>query len=125
MTQYTHTVLIAVPASLIDDANHLACLLGESAADIGTFASASYTDAEGFDHAAIYTVVKPIFLSSTKTRALPVTPDHAIGIVDRGKAQRAFDSLNKIGGIKILVDVPFEEALEQLGLTSITTTEGA
>lgn len=123
MTQYKHTVLIAVPASLIDDANHLACLLGENAADINTFAHGSYEGEGGAQYAAVYTVVKPVFLSPTTTGQLPVTPDHGLGIVDRGKAQRAFDSLNKPDGIQMLVDVPFSEGLEQLGLARIASTE--
>lgn len=123
MTQYKHTVLIAVPMVLVEGANHLACLLGENAADINTFSRAIYEDEGGNQYAAVYTVVKPVFLSPTATGALPVTPDHGIGIVDRGKAQRAFDSLNKPGGIQMLVDLPPSEALQQLGLTRIPSPE--
>ena len=124
-TQYTHTVLIAVPFELVDDANHLACVLGESSSDINTFITAAYEDENGALYAAVYTVVKPVFLSPTATGTLPVTPDHGLGVVDRGKAQRAFDSLNKPGGIQMLVDVPLTEALGQLGLTRIASTEEA
>lgn len=122
-TQYTHLVLVAAPFYARDEANHLACLLGESSSDLHTFAYAGYIDAAGNHYCVAYAATKPAFLVPALKGALPVTPDHAIGIIDRGKAQRAFDSLNKPGGIQMIVDVPLDEALEQLGLTRIATTE--
>ena len=97
-TQYTHTVTIAVPAPLINDANHLALLLGESSADIETFKATSYTDGST-EYVVAHTVVKPVFLGPTMTGSLPETPPHAEGIIDREAAQRAFDSMASPDGI--------------------------
>ena len=98
MTEYTHTATIAVPAPLIPDANHLALLLGESAADIDTFKATSYTDG-ATEYAVAHTVVKAVFLQPTQTGELPETPPHAEGIIDREAAQRAFDSMASPDGI--------------------------
>lgn len=100
MTQYTHTVTIAVPAHLISDANHLALLLGESAADIDTFKAASYTDGTT-NYAVAHTVVKSVFGQPLQTGELPPTPEHAKDILDRDAAQRAFGSILSEGGILI------------------------
>jgi hypothetical protein len=122
-TEYTRTVTIAVPAAMVDDANHLACLLGEAAADVGTFGYLGYQDAAGDMYAVASTVVKPVFLAPAQTGTLPVTPDHGIGIIDRGKAQRGLDSLNQAGGIQMRTNMPFSDALEELGLTCRAYTE--
>ena len=121
-SQYTHSVTLAVPAPLIPDANHLALLLGESSADINTFTTASYTDGIT-EYAVAHTVVKPIFLGPTQTGELPETPPHAEGILDREAAQRAFDSLNAPGGLRMAVDVDPHEQFAEWGLTRIETEE--
>ena len=77
MTQYTHLVTIAVPENLIEKANHLACIVGESAADINTFTFCGWQDSEGNPYAVASTVVKQIFLEAVS--GLPETPEHAIG----------------------------------------------
>jgi hypothetical protein len=121
-TKYIHRVTIAVPAPLIPDANHLALLLGESSADIGTFKQASYTDGST-ECAVAHTVVKPVFLGPTQTGELPPTPPHAEGLLDREAAQRAFDSLAAKGGIRLAVDVDPHEQFAAWGLTRIESEE--
>ncbi len=122
MTQYTHTATIAAPSASIPDANHLALLLGEFSADIGTFKQASYTDGT-VEYAVAHTVVKPIFLEPTQTGALPETPPHAEGLIDREAAQRAFDSMSQPGGIRLAVDVDPHAQFKQWGLSRIKTEE--
>lgn len=113
-TEYIHRVTIAVPELLMEKANHLACIVGESAADINTFREANWQDAEGNLYAVASTVVKPIFLQAAQ--GLPPTPPHAEGIADRELAQQALDTLNQPGGVKMIVDVEPFMALEEMGL---------
>lgn len=124
-TEYAHTVFIKTPEPWIDSANHLACWQGESAADINTFGAPGWLDAEGRACSCVYTVVKDVFLAPTASGQLGEMPPHAVGIADRDKAQAAFDSLSDPDGIRMLVNASVEEALQQLGLTRITSTEEA
>ena len=121
-TEYTHSVTIAVPAPMMADANHLALLLGESAADIETFKTASYTDGTT-EYAVAHTVVKDVFLQPTQTGTLPETPPHAEGMLDRDAAQRAFDSLNQPGGLLMAVDVDPHVQFAEWGLEPIPSEE--
>ena len=122
MSEYQHTATIAVPAPLIEDANHLALLLGESSADIETFKQASYTDGTT-EYAVAHTVCKPVFLSPTQTGELPETPPHAEGLLDRDAAQRAFESLAQPGGIRMAVDVDPHEQFAEWGLERIESED--
>lgn len=122
MSEYTHTVTIAVPETLIPDANHLALLLGESAADIGTFNATSHTYGNT-GYAIAHASVKPIFIEPTQTGVLPDTPTHAESIVDREAAQRAFNSLGTPGGIRIAFDVSPHEQFAEWGLTPTPVEE--
>ncbi len=121
-SQYTRSATIAVPSALISDANHLALLLGEFSADIGTFKQPSYTDGST-DYAVAHTVVKAVFLQPTQTGELPETPPHAEELIDREAAQRAFDSMAQPGGIRLAVDVDPHAQFKQWGLSRIKTEE--
>lgn len=122
-TEYTRTITIACPESLFTEANHLACLMGESANDINTFNNAHWQDASGNKYGVIHTVVKPIFFSPLQTNELPATPDHGIGIVDRTLAQTAFDSMNSAGGILFAYDTDFNTKMTEWGITQIPVEE--
>lgn len=117
MTQYTHRVTIAVPETLLEKANHLACIVGESAADINTFREANWQDADNNLYAVASTVVKPVFLQAAQ--GLPPTPSHAEVVADRALAHQALDTLNQPGGIQMVVDVDPMEALTKLGLSPV------
>lgn len=121
-TQYNHSATIAVPAALIPDANHLALLLGESAADIETFSQTSYTDGTT-EYAVAHAAVKAVFLVPTQTGELPPTPEHGEGIIDREAAQRAFDSMASPGGIRLAVDVDPHAQFAEWGLSRIEFEE--
>lgn len=118
-TEYIHRVTIVVPESLTEKANHLACIVGESAADINTFTSCGWQDSEGNLYAVASTVVKPVFLEAVS--GLPETPEHAIGVADPELAQQALDTLNQPGGIQMIIDVEPLEALEAMELTMVHT----
>ncbi len=117
MTRYIHRVTLVVPAALINWANHLACIMGESPADINTFHECNWQDAEGSLYAAASTVVTPRFLGAA-TGVLPVSRDHAAD-ADRGLAQQALDTLNQPGGIQMIVDVEPLDALAGLRLSLV------
>ena len=104
-TAYKHRVTIAAPASQLTEANHLACLMGESAADIETFKAANYQDAQGNLYALCSTVVTDTFMQA-QSKGLPPTPAHADGIADRALAQAAYDSLNNGGLMMVVNDNP-------------------
>lgn len=120
-TEYIHRVTIAVPENLIEKANHLACIVGESAEDINTFREANWQDADGNLYAVASTVAKPIFLEAAQ--GLPETTSHADGIADRTLAQQALDTLNQPGGIQMIVDVDPLEALGTMGLFMVHTDD--
>ena len=95
MTEYTHRLTVCTPMSRIDEANALACIVGEHEADIGTFTEATHTR-DGVEYACISTVVKDVF-DGYLTGDLP-DPPHAAG-VDRAAALSAFASIGQPTGI--------------------------
>jgi hypothetical protein len=121
-TEYSHAATIAVPSALIPDANHLALLLGESAADIGTFKNASYTDGST-EYAVAHTVVKPTFLAPTQTGELPPDPDHVPPEYDRSKAESAFATLGTDSGILLAIDVNPHEQFAEWGMSRIESED--
>lgn len=92
MTQYKHRISLVVPEQYIEQANHLALVMGESADDISTFKEANWQDAEGNMYAVCSALSKPVVLGAL-TGGLPdPLPTHAVG-VDISKAQQALDML--------------------------------
>lgn len=75
MTEYVLRVTLACPEAMMPDANQLALVLGESAADDGTFRAANQRDANGDLYATASTVATPTF--QTKASGELVAPDHA------------------------------------------------
>lgn len=116
MTIYAHRVTIAAPEHLMAQANHLAAIMGESAADIETFSAAKYQDANGSLYAVCSAVVTKGFLAA-QTGGMPSTPAHAEAVIDRAKAQEAFDSLGQPGGLKMVIGDDPHAALEAMGLS--------
>lgn len=117
-TEYIHSVTIAIPAGMMGAANHLACLLGESAADINTFKTTTYTDGT-VEYAVAHTVVKDVFVAPTLTGQLPVDPDHVPAEYDRSQAEAAFLSLAQPGGILMALNVDPHQQFVDWGLTRL------
>lgn len=125
MTDYTHRMTLAVPESLIDAANQLALIAGESADDVNTFATANWQDADGNLYAVCSTVVKPIVLTlfGQSIDDSKLTDDNA----DKTLAQQALDAAVMFSdgirattdSIVIAVDVEPLTALEQMGLSLV------
>lgn len=120
-TRYKHRVTIAVPEAMMEQANHLALIMGESSADIGTFTHAGYQDAQGNLYSVASTVVTDGFLAA-QSNGLPETPPHAAE-ADRDKAQQAFDSLGQPGGLMMVVNPDAMAALQSMGLSAVPEPE--
>lgn len=90
MTQYKHRITLIVPEQHMDIANHLALIMGESTADIGTFVTADWQDADGNLYSVCSAACKPVVLGAL-TKGLPnPLPAHAAN-ADVTKAQQALD----------------------------------
>jgi len=127
MSEYIHRMSLIVPESMIPQANQLALIAGESAADVSTFSVADYQDADGNLYAVCSTVIKPIVLDmlgqSLSADNAPLTSD----IADIVMAQQAMDAAvmyvdGMTAGIdKIVIAIDIEPllAFEAMGLTIV------
>ena len=96
-TLYKNHMTIATPQHLIEAANHLALIMGESAADINTFTAANYQDSAGNLYAVCSTVVTDGFLAKQGT-GIKRIPSHAKAAnVEMAKKAQALLQIN--GGI--------------------------
>ena len=130
MTQYKHRITLIVPEQYIDIANHLALIMGESTADIGTFVTADWQDADGNLYAVCSALSKPIVLEAL-TKGLPdPVPDRAAD-ADVTKAQQALDLIvlyddgvkASVDKIVLAVDYEPHEVFEDAGLFMVDEPE--
>ena len=127
MSLYNKRMTMAVAQSLIDKANQLALIAGESPDDVNTFTNANWQDASGNLYAVCSTVIKPIVLAMF---GQPVEGGElqAEG-ADKSLAQQALDaSVMYSDGVKatpnsivIAVDIDPMEAFEAMGLTMVVS----
>lgn len=93
MSEYKHRMSLAVPQALMDKANQLALIVGESEHDDKTFTTANWQDKDGNLYAVCSTVIKPVVLSRFGINLSNITlPAHAIN-VDVAAAQQALDKV--------------------------------
>lgn len=130
MTQYKHRITLIVPEQYIDIANHLALVMGESAADIDTFTEANWQDAEGNLYSVCSAACKPIVLSAL-TKGLPnPLPAHATA-ADVTKAQQALnwivlyetDVMASVEKIVLAIDYDPHEVFDDVGLSMVVDDE--
>lgn len=123
MTQYKHHITLIVPEQLMDIANHLALIMGESTADIGTFVTADWQDAEGNLYSVCSAACKPVVLDAI-TEGLPnPLPTHAIA-ADVSKAHQALnwivlyeaDVMASVEKIVLAIDYDPHEVFESAGI---------
>ena len=126
MTQYKHRITLIVPEQHMDIANHLALIMGESTADIGTFATADWQDADGNLYAVCSAVSKPVVLGAL-TKGLPSSlPAHATN-ANVAKAQQALDMIELydvgvvagVDKIILAVDTHPQDTFESAGLSQV------
>lgn len=123
MTQYKHRITLIVPEQHMDIANHLALIMGESTADIGTFVTADWQDAAGNLYSVCSAASKPVVLGAL-TKGLPnPLPAHATA-ADFTKAQQALDLIvlydagvmSGVDKIILAVDTHPQETFESAGI---------
>ena len=125
MSNWTHTLTIIVPESLLAPANQLALAVGTSEDDVNTFTSADWTDGtanyavcstRAVDHIfdyydAVDTTDNPLLAEAlANTVFVQFTADEEGATTITG---------NDTSKIRVLVDVEPLSALAQLGLTRI------
>lgn len=64
MTTYKYKCLVVVPEAHIENANHLAQVLGETPEDINTFSSPNYENSDGNKYAVACMSVQSSFVSA-------------------------------------------------------------
>ena len=123
MTQYTHRITMIVPEQHMEIANHLALIMGESTADINTFTSAGWQDADGNLYSVCSAASKPVVLSAL-TKGLPnPLPSHAAN-ADVTKAHQALDMIElydagvlaRVDRIILAVDTYPQDTFESAGI---------
>ena len=121
VTEYTYRLTVCVPMNLLEVANELACLVGESVHDLQTFEYPTHEDATGNLYSCISTVAKATTLGYAQSPTIP-DPPHAVGLVDRERAQAEWLLLGQPGHILFRMDKASDAPqpiLEQLGLTPL------
>lgn len=123
MTQYKHRITLVVPEQYIEQANHLALIMGESPTDIGTFKEANWQDSSGNLYAVCSALSKPVVIGAL-TGGLPTTlPAHATA-ADVTKAQQALDIivlydvgvLASVDKIILAIDTHPQDTFESVGI---------
>lgn len=127
MSEYKHRMTLAVPDSLIPQANQLALIVGVSEHDDKTFTAANWQDKDGNLYAVCSTVIKPVVLGLFGISLTDITlPTHAIN-ADVAAAQQALDKVmmykqgDKASTASIMCAIDFEPltAFADMGLTII------
>lgn len=114
MSEYTHTLTVVVPKSLMNAANNLALLVGITADDINTFIIDDWIDFEDNTYSVCSTLIKPIVLGlNGAILTQEMVREHAIG-VDLELAQYALDNSIIYTGVEtitpdnIIIGVDFD-----------------
>ncbi|WP_420229034.1 hypothetical protein ACOBWA_08410 [Psychrobacter sp. ER1] len=131
MSEFKHRMTLAVPQAHIEDANHLALIVGQFAADINTFVDSTWQDANGNLYAVCSTVIKPVVLGMFGINLSDITlPLHAQN-ADIQAAQRALDMVimykqgDKASTTSIMCAIDFEplQVFSDMGLTIVRDGE--
>lgn len=126
MTQYKHRITLIVPEQYMDIANHLALIMGESDADIGTFVTADWQDAEGNLYSVCSAASKPVVLGAL-TKGLPTSLPADAANADVTKAQQALDLIvlydegvmASVDKIVLAVDTHPQSTFESAGISQV------
>lgn len=89
MTNWPLRVTIVVPASMRDDANDLAMVLGSGPANAATFGPASWVDAQGVTYSVASTLAKAGFPSAASSTLGRPEWDEEPYVVNMAGARRA------------------------------------
>lgn len=126
MSQYKHRLTLIVPELMMNNANQLALIAGESLDDIYTFTTANWQDSDNNKYAVCSAAVKPIVLSMLSQPVIDsgLTAEGA-NFTDAQRAMNAAvlysDSLGVTPNhIVIAIDVEPLAVFASLGLSIIT-----
>ena len=121
---YTSRITIAVPMNLIDQANQLALLIGESPADVHTFTTARYTR-DGINYALSSSACVPRVVGYL-TEGLPSDPESGDILnpndADLLAAGEAFQAIQQ-GLILVSTNVDPSAAIDELGITPLPSED--
>ena len=126
MSQYKHRLTLIVPELMMNNANQLALIAGESLDDIYTFTTANWQDSDNNKYAVCSAAVKPIVLSMLSQPVIDsgLTAEGA-NFTDAQRAMNAAvlynDTLSLTHNhILIAIDVEPLAVFASLGLSIIT-----
>ena len=129
MSEWTHVLTIAVPESLIAQANQLALAIGTSEDDVNTFRTADWTDGTGNFAVCSTRAVDKIFdyveLVDTSENSMLAEAIAALSFVTITTDEEGAQSItgNDSAKIRVVVDAEPFSALELLGLHRIEVSE--
>ncbi|WP_138423729.1 hypothetical protein [Maritimibacter alexandrii] len=89
MTEYVMRATFVCPEALMADANQLALVVGESPADVHTFAQARFEDAGGNRYAVASSLVKAGFLQAASSALEAPAHSPGVDLEAAGRAQAA------------------------------------
>lgn len=125
MSEYKHRMSLAVPQSLMSQANQLALIVGVSSDDDKTFTTANWQGKDGNMYAVCSTAIKPVVLGlfGIKLSDIPLPP-HAVN-ADVAAAQEALDigviwtGTEQVNSNTIMIAIDYEplQFFEDCGLT--------
>ena len=125
MSEWTHTLTIVVPESLMAQANQLALAVGTSDEDVNTFASADWTDGTSQFSVCSTRAVEQIFDYFGAVDGAG-NPELAAALANTVFVQLTMDAEgvttitnNDTSKIRVITDIEPLSALAQLGLTRI------
>lgn len=129
MSEWTHVLTIAVPESLIAQANQLALAIGTSEDDVNTFQTADWTDGTGNFAVCSTRAVDKIFdyIAAVDATDNPLLAEGlaALSFVTIATDEEGTQSIagNDSAKIRVVVDMEPLAALSLLGLHRIEVAE--
>lgn len=125
MSAYTHRVAIACHEALLAAGNNLAACMGLSLADLHTFESAHYQDAQGNRYAVCSAATTPRVLLAAAAKQVQRPAWDTTERIDLEAAAQAMAALivdavpAMPGAITAVVDIDAMQAIEIMGLTPV------
>lgn len=129
-TQYTRRVTTVCPEAMIADANQLALVIGESAADYQTFGTPRYEDASGNLYAVSSTVATGTFEgnATSQLEAPDYAPETDLTAAERAQAALYIYGVHGTGGaapgrLWALVEPALGNAQAAISLAGVSLVE--
>lgn len=131
-TDYVNTIVAACPESLLAEGNNLAACLGESIADLNTYVSLNYQDADGVKYCVIQFAATNTIVAHVASGEAQRPEFYTGSDIDMPLAQSGMDSLLLMqadedgqypdpvpGKILYAINTPIRTALSAMKLTPV------